>query len=233
MWSNWDMERQKSRKSFRRRKPSNNGHGGGSLPMTTIREKEEALFISAYLNSFNARQAYISIRPDVTTGTAGVEGSKWLKKPHIIAEVDRQLTVLFETVNLSNEQILAEQLKLAFVDIRGFFDDDNNLKEMSQLNIAQQSAIEQIEVQENYEGHGDKRKNIGKTTRVRFYSRQKALEALMKYRGMIRDGGNTFNFKVNNNIEKAQLTVDIKALKEKLGAERIIDINRQLTEKDN
>mgnify|MGYP003146650418 FL=1 len=55
----------------------------------------------------------------------------------------------------------------------------------------------------------------------------------MKYRGMIRDGGNTFNFKVNNNIEKAQLTVDIKALKEKLGAERIIDINRQLTEKDN
>jgi hypothetical protein len=210
-----------TKKSYRRRTTA-------TKALTVKEDKKLALFVTAYLNDFNAREAWKVVHPNSNDRTAGVEACLYLKKSNVMREIDRQLSILFESVNLKNEAILAEQMKIAFVDVRGFYNDDGTFKGMDNLNIAQQSAIEAIEIEELYEGTGSNRVSTGRSVKIKFYSRQKALDSLMKYRGMIKEN-NSFNFKINNNIQSAELKVDVKQLKEKLGADTIIELNRRLS----
>jgi phage terminase small subunit len=219
------METKKSSKSFKRKKAPSRKTGA---KVGAKEARQLALFVSVYINGFNAGEAYHALHPDISKASARAEGSKFLARPNVIREIDSQLQSLFESIDLKNESILAEQMKIAFVDVRGFYDENGAFKGMNNLNIAQQSAIEALEIEELYEGTGSNRVHTGRTTKIKFYNRQKAIDSLMKYNGMIKESNN-FNFKINNNIENAELKVDVAALKEKLGADTIIELNRRLS----
>ncbi len=226
--------KQKRRKTTKKRSgctltPTNrNGNGnkvGRKNGVLTVKEK---LFIEDYLKHFNATRAYLEVYNTCSPETAGVEGHVTLKKPKVMAEIDRRLSALFTKLEIDNDMLIAEYAKHAFIDTRSFFI-DNVFVGMNQLNIAQQSCIESVETEGIYVGRGAERRQIGTTTKIRFYSRKAAMDSLMKYKGLIKDTVNNNTIILNDNKTEVVM-VAAKELKETLSANRITELNKLLKE---
>jgi len=117
-----------------------------------------------------------------------------------IADGARRLT---ERAELKAERVLEEIRRVAFSDIRGFFDDKGNLKPVCELTDEQASALADFEIIKKNAEAGDG--VIDTVHKIRFWDKVRALELAAKYFGLIRDG--------------MQITVDIgeeiaKALEE-------------------
>ncbi|MCP4475410.1 MAG: terminase small subunit [Gammaproteobacteria bacterium] len=187
---------------------------------------KELLAAEEYLkNGFNGTHAYSEIYKNNNPLTCAVEGSKLLRKPNVMAYIDKRITEMLLKLSITSEVVLAEQAKLAFVDIRSMFQDDVFVG-INSLNIAQQSCIESIEYEELFNGVGESKVHVGRKAKIKFYSRQKAIDNLMKYKGLIKD--NTSNTVVLDN-RKIEVNVASENLKEKLGASTIIELNRKLS----
>jgi hypothetical protein len=80
-------------------------------------------FCVEYAFSGNATRSYLLAYPNSKYETAKTEGTKFLAKPHIIAEVQRQKEILANKNDISKEAMIKEiKRKLAAID----GDDFNN-----------------------------------------------------------------------------------------------------------
>ena len=69
---------------------------------TELRQEQ---FAHAYVNNgFNAKQAYLEVSPNVTEGSAGVEGHRMLMKPKVLS------TIAYDLSNLTDEWLKSEFL---------------------------------------------------------------------------------------------------------------------------
>ena len=96
---------------------------------------------------------------------------------------ERAAARVFTRNELTEERILEEARRLAFVDIRGFFDADGNLKPIHKLTVEQGAALASMEVIIKNAEAGD-----GKTDRVhkfKLWDKLKALELLAKRFGLL------------------------------------------------
>ncbi len=221
------------KKDFRRNGKS--GQGGESESLPTLRvtlTKREQQFVKEYLTDFNGTRAYMqTFNKDIPCkrSTAEVMSCKLLKQYHIMTEVDNRITEMFRKIDIESDAILAQQAILAFIDSRTFFNEDQTFKKIDELNIAQQAAIQEIQVEELFEGQGAKRKHIGKLRKVKFYSRQKALDNLMKYKKLMGDGGNNYHF---GDKQEVSLTIAADQLEAKLGVNKLIKLRNDLKESE-
>lgn len=219
-----------------------NGNGKKAIVKRGKRNGElsvkELIFIEEYLlNDFNRTRAYMIAYPNSNIKTAESAGCALMKKHRVMCEIDRRITSMFEKLEVSNEMLIASYVNQAYYDERSFFV-DGVFVGINQLNIAQQACIESIEMEDVWKdvttGKGkDKctiRVLVGKKTKVKFYSRKAAMDALAKYKGLIRDGNNTIIFGDN----KTEVTITAaKQLKEELGADGVIKLNRLLSKADS
>jgi phage terminase small subunit len=189
-------------------------------------EKKKTIFVEEYLRDFNATRAYLaSFGNHVTRNSARSLASNLLTNVDVMGKIDEKITERLLKLNITNEAILAEQAKIAFIDTRKFYE-DGVFVGLDKLNVAQQACIESIETEEMFEGGRENRTWIGNKMKVKFYSRQKAIDNLMKYRKLINDTHVT-NVQLNNNT--VELTVASEELKEKLGVDTIIKLNKRLS----
>lgn len=185
---------------------------------------KEKIFIEEYLQDFNATRAYLKAYPKCMYDTAKTGGCDNLTNPNIMSEIDKRITDMFSRLEIRNEDLIAEYAKQAFIDTRSFYV-DNAFVGMNRLNIAQQSCIESLDIEEMYETNKEgKKEYVGRKTKVKFYSRKGAMDSLMKYKGLIKD--------VTNNINIDNRTVELiasKELEDKLGANKVIEFNKLLS----
>lgn len=90
---------------------------------------------------------------------------------------------VIEEAGLTAARVLEEYRRLAFMDLRTFFDEDGNLKPMQQLSAEQGSAMASIEVVIKNIAAGD-----GQTDRIhkfKLWDKTKALESLAKHFGLL------------------------------------------------
>ena len=185
----------------------------------------EELFKNEYLlNGFNATRAYMKAFSVTNYNSAGVQAYDLMRKSKVRLEIDAQLTKTFTKMEVSNELLIASYVNQAFYDERSFFDEDGEFIGMQNLNIVQQMCIEAIDINERYDKDGN---HIGTTTKVKFYSRKQAMDSLAKYKGLITDNNNN-TFVFNQDNRKVELTIASDKLKERLGVDRIIELNKQL-----
>jgi hypothetical protein len=193
----------------------------------TKKPVKRKLFREEYLsNGFNATRAYMKVFKEKDNRSAAVEAHKLLKKPNMMERIDKRINEMLYKLDIKNEAILAEQAKLAFIDARTFFDEDGVFVGIHNLNVAQQSCIESVEYEEVYTGKGESKINTGRKVKVKLYSRQKAIDSLMKYKGLIKqpENRNTFiNFDSSN-----KTIIAAKELKETLGVDGTIELNKLL-----
>lgn len=211
-------------KEFKRKANGTNGNG-------TNLDAKKKLFIEHYLKDFNATRAYMRSYDTEVVSTAGVEGSALMKDPEVMAQIDNRITIMLNKLKITNEDIIGEYAKIAFIDTRSMFQDDIFIG-MNQLNIAQQTCVQSIEVTEVFEGAGEERVAVGYKTKVTFYSRKGALETFMKYKGMLPTNNQNTFIQMNQGDKKIELTVSVDDFKEKYGASKLIELYKLLGSPD-
>jgi phage terminase small subunit len=151
------------------------------------KQTKEELFARAYLaNGLNATEAATTI--GLAKKSAHVEGSKYLRKPKVqrlLAELSKQHA---EKLDISADRILLQLARVAFFDIRKIFDDQGQLKPISDLDEDTAAAIAGLDHDHLFEYFGKgQRKHVGNTVKVRMADKIKALELLGKYRKLFTD----------------------------------------------
>lgn len=155
------------------------------------------LFCINYLKDYNATQA--AIQAKYSAKTAGQAATRLLKNVQIqqaLAELKNEIS---QKVELTVERILLELMRIAFADLTQVFDEAGNIKPWEEIPEDVRRCITGIDVQELY---ADKQP-IGTIKRVKFASKEKALELLGKYKDMFVE-----KLQVDDKREKAYLTID-------------------------
>lgn len=147
-----------------------------------LRPKQQR-FVAEYLKDLNATQA--AIRAGYSVESAAFQGSKLLADRNISQVIAEKTKNRLESADLSASRVLEEYRRLAFMDLRSFFDGDGNLKPIGQLTAEQGSAMASIEVVIKNAEAGD-----GHTDRVhkfKLWDKTRALESLAKHFKLLTD----------------------------------------------
>ena len=96
---------------------------------------------------------------------------------------ERAAARVFARHELTEERILEEARRLAFVDIRGFFDADGNIKPIHELTAEQGAALASMEVIIKNAEAGDGQ--VDRVHKFKVWDKLKALELLFKRFGML------------------------------------------------
>lgn len=143
-------------------------------------------FVAEYLIDLNATQA--AIRAGYSPKTAKVQGSRLLTNVAIASAVGAGKARQLQTAELSAARVLEEYRRLAFIDLRSFFDDDGNLKAMKDLSAEQGAALASLEVVIKNAKAGD-----GVTDEVhkfKVWDKTRTLESLAKHFGLLKENVN-------------------------------------------
>lgn len=138
-------------------------------------------FVSEYLIDLNAVQA--AIRAGYSKNTARQQGSVLLTHVDVRAEISRKQAEHLQAADLTAQRVLEEYRRIAFMDIRTFFDDAGNLRPIPQLTAEQGCSLASLEVIVKNAEAGD-----GHTDRVhkfKLWDKLKALESLAKHFGLL------------------------------------------------
>ena len=179
------------------------------LQETNLEDWEE-IFCLEYLRTFNKTKAYHKARPDVTYGSASVEGSRMFGKPKIQQRLAELKSAKQEQLFIEGTDIDAQWAKQAFADITDFIEfrteisafvgDDGEMTEREHLIVSLKDSdkIDGMMVKEF------------KMTRdgpvIKLYDSQKALEMLQK-RLLNVDEISAENTKANTELTRAKLSL--------------------------
>lgn len=179
------------------------------LQETDLEDWEE-IFCLEYLRTFNKTKAYHKTRPDVTYGSASVEGSRMFGKPKIQQRLAELKSAKQEQLFIEGTDIDAQWAKQAFADITDFIEfrtemsafvgDDGEVTEREHLIVSLKDSdkIDGMMVKEF------------KMTRdgpvIKLYDSQKALEMLQK-RLLNLDELNADSTKANIELTRARIAM--------------------------
>jgi phage terminase small subunit len=150
----------------------------------TIAPKQQR-FVDEYLIDLNATQA--AIRAGYSAKTAGSQAFDLLKKPEIQGAISARQQERQKRTEVTQDRVLQEVARLAFLDIRKVLTDGGNLKPISELDDDTAAAIAGLEIMEEHQGSGADRVFIGYTKKLKLSDKKGALELLMRHLGMLKD----------------------------------------------
>jgi phage terminase small subunit len=142
-------------------------------------------FVEEYLVDLNATQA--AIRAGYSEKTAGKIGYENLQKPEIIAALAVGRQNLVDRTRISQDRVLKELGRLAFLDIRKAFDDEGRLRPVQDLDDDTAAGIAGLEVVvEKLRNKGDSATET-RTHKIKLADKKGALDSLARHLGMFND----------------------------------------------
>lgn len=144
--------------------------------------EKQAAFCREYLVDLNATQA--AIRAGYSEDTASVIGSENLAKPYIQEIIQAERAKVAERTYISAEKVLREYARIAFGDIRKFYDAEGKIKNIADLDDDAAAALASIDIDELYEWADGAKINVGITKKIKTHNKLPALDALSKHLGL-------------------------------------------------
>lgn len=142
-------------------------------------------FCLEYLKDFNATQA--AIRAGYAKRSAAVHASRMLSNANIQAFIQKKAKNIEEKAEIDIAKVLQEFGRIAFSDMRKYFNDDGSMKDIHSLDDNSAAAISAVEVLEEFSGTGEKRKLIGYTKKLKLWDKKGSLDSIGKYLGMFKE----------------------------------------------
>ena len=142
-------------------------------------------FVEEYLVDLNATQA--AIRAGYSPRTADRQGPRLLGNAGVQAAIAAGRDRLSHTTGITQERVLAEYAKLAFVDPRKLFREDGRPVPIPELDDDTAAAVAGVEVSEEFEGKGEARQFVGYTRKVKLVDKKGALDSIARHLGMFVD----------------------------------------------
>lgn len=140
-------------------------------------------FVAEYLIDLNATQA--AIRAGYSAKTANANAARLMVVDGIATAIAAGTARQLERADLSAVRVLEEYRRLAFVDLRGFFDAAGNLKPIGQLTAEQGSALAGFEVIKKNAEAGDG--VVDRVHKIKVWDKTRTLEVLAKHFGLLED----------------------------------------------
>ena len=136
-------------------------------------------FVEEYLIDLNATQA--AIRAGYKVDNARQTATENLAKPYISEEIEKALAERSRRTGISQDRVIQELAKIAFVNIRDVMNDDAEI--LTNADEADLAAVESLKVKIIPTKSGEN----GIEREVKLSSKLKALELLGKHLGMWND----------------------------------------------
>lgn len=153
-------------------------------PTHTLTPKQE-LFCLEYLRDRNATKAYI--RAGYSAETAEQSGPRLLGNVWIKVRINELIKEQVDRIKIDVGFVLREILNSATIDIADAYDEEGNLRPISEMSEPLRKAIIQIETEELFDGRGKDREHIGTAKTIKIQNRLHALELLGKHLKMFTD----------------------------------------------
>ena len=139
-------------------------------------------FVDEYLIDLNATKA--AIRAGYSTNRANAMGHENLTKPDIAAAIEAAMKARSERTEITQDRVLAEYAKLAFLDPRRFYDEHGALKPVHLLDADVAAALVGVDVVDSF----DKESQTTTTTKkIKFVDKKGALDSCARHLGMFTD----------------------------------------------
>jgi phage terminase small subunit len=151
-----------------------------------VENEKHKRFCEEYLVDLNGKQA--AIRAGYSEDRAPVTASELLDRPDIQDYLSVRQRELQEVTGINQKRVLEEYAKLAFIDIRKFYDQNGRLLTPHDIPDEAAAALAGIEVFEEFgfDKNGEK-VHIGDTKKIKTYDKVKALDSLAKHLGMFKE----------------------------------------------
>lgn len=142
-------------------------------------------FAHEYVKDLNQTQA--AIRAGYSEKTAFVIASRLIRDPEVWALVQGLTEDVLRTAHADADTVLDLLTHRATFDPADLFESDGSVKRIKDIPTEIRRCIQSFEVTEIFEGQGDQKAAIGLLKKVKLTDRDKSLEMLSKYHGLLRD----------------------------------------------
>jgi phage terminase small subunit len=112
-----------------------------------------------------------AIRAGYPVASARLEAMKLMRDPDIARAIDKELADRARRTRITADRVLDELACTGFSNVQELFGTDNALLPVWEWPEAAARAVASVEVNEIYEGTGDKRVWVGQTKRVKLWSK--------------------------------------------------------------
>lgn len=145
---------------------------------------KQKLFADEYLIDLNASAAYKRAGYIGKGATADVQGSKLLRNPKVAEYISARQKSLQEKMHITQERVLAEYAKLAFLDPRKFFKPNGDLIPITELDDSTAAALSGMDIVEN---RGEGGLVVDYTKKIKMIDKKGALDSIARILGMFKD----------------------------------------------
>lgn len=146
-------------------------------------QKRQLAFVDQYIIDLNGKQA--AIRAGYSPKTAEQQASRLLSNVKVADEVAKRQQERNKRTEITQDRVLQELYRLAFVDIRKFFNDDGSAKQIAELDDDAAAALAGFEIVELNSAPGSP--PAGFTKKFKLTEKKGAIELLMRHMGMLND----------------------------------------------
>jgi phage terminase small subunit len=166
----------------------------------TLTPKQTA-FVAEYLVDLNATQA--AIRAGYSEKTAGSQGERLLKKVEIQTAISGAQQARAERTEITQDRVLQEYAKLAFLDPRKFYDADGNLIDIPNLPADVAAAISGMDIAVEKAGTDENGSPVfAQVRKIKLADKKGALDSVARHLGMFNDKiSQTINAEVKGEIK--------------------------------
>jgi phage terminase small subunit len=137
-------------------------------------------FADEYLVDLNATAAYKRAGYLSKGNAAEVCASKLLSNAKVTTYISAKRLQVSNKLDITVERVLAEYAKIAFVDVRKFYDEHGHLRPIHMLDDETAGALAGLEVDEISAGENV----IGQTKKIKITDKKGALDSIAKHLGM-------------------------------------------------
>jgi phage terminase small subunit len=171
-----------------RAQPARQGHSPGWL--NGLSAREERFCVEYIKNDYNGTEAWIASGDGRTSrSTAGVTACELLARPKIRGRIRELHKAALAKQQLTVNRVLQEISRIAFSDLRKFYDEKGNLRQLSDLDSNEAAAIASLEEYEEHISHGTECTAVGRTKKIKLWNKNQALEKLGEHLGLFESGG--------------------------------------------
>lgn len=143
------------------------------------------LFAHEYLKDLNATQA--AIRAGYSTSDAAKEGHRLLADSAVQALVAALAAERNTELKIEARDVLLELQRLAMIDPMPLVNEHGCVRTLDELPIDVRRTIASLEVEQRWEGPRGEDKDCVVTTKVKFWNKNQALEALGRHLALFKD----------------------------------------------
>lgn len=143
-------------------------------------------FVAEYLIDLNATQA--AIRAGYSAKTANEQGARLLANVSVRSALQAAMKARSDRTEITQDRVLQEYAKLAFLDPRRFYDGNGRLIPVVDLPAEVAAALSGMEVTQERGGKdAEGRQEIADVTKIKFADKKGALDSVARHLGMFND----------------------------------------------